>query len=1174
MVFHKSQKTALQQGVKFKKSMLAMCIMALSAPSFAQDVASEDANVEEIVVTGMRSDLQNAQEIKRNSDTFVDAISADDIGSLPDRSVLEAMQRVPGVSIERFAAANDPDHKGVEGSGAVIRGMSQTRSEFNGRDSFTANSGRGLSFQDVPPELMAGVDIYKNQTADMIEGGISGTVSLRTRKPFDQDGRVFSFSADATYADMTEELTPTVSFLFSDRWETSAGEFGFLINASDSNLEASSHGVQIDRYEFRRLNPVALNNTIFPGFGYVTTPYTYDGTLVTGGPNSGASPLDPETDIGTQGVLVPNGMNMFMKTDTRDRTGIALATQWESNDENLLASFQFMRSDATLAWTENAIKSQMDFNTGTTYGAPGEQYEFDERGVFLSGSLAHLQDGWRGDGNRVPNATYGDTQVPVFGHRFQTDNRYKETNTLIDDFGFNLKWTPTDKLELSLDLQHIKAETEDDDVTLMFMTWAIMDVDLRGKPAVTVMNPWSYAPASTDFNTGDNYFTSKSSYLYNAAMDHVERSEGTSDAVRFDGAYELDGFFTKVKAGVRMAEREQAVRNSAYNWDRLGPLWDGNGSWLDNTSLYSTFNAKPYQTLDWSDFYRGGVVDIQGAGDKVLHPSDELTQQYREWGDHFEGMYSANNSADCNDEWRPLDQRTEWNGSACVKRGDLNGLFLDGEINSTTETNTAAYIRFDFETEIAGMPANGNIGARYVRVSNETEGFTTYPNINRSSELPANWDPQNVNRADYDLFDVNEENEYLASPSNFLTSDIYQFANNIYVPNKAKRTVDDVLPSVNLKIDVTDEHIVRFAVSKALAYPDIGDLRNFINIGTAEGTTYTFQAPYWGPTNPHPLTPTVDGIPHPSGLPASVKNGSQCMSGTVSVPCGTFSSAPDGALLSDTGIPVFLGAEGAPINEQRVVDGNSVNFMGWQGSSGNPLLMPMESIQYDASWEWYFANAGSMTVSLFYKDLSNFFTNGAYARAFTNPDTGVTQDVAITGPQNGGDGSMKGFELAYQQFYDMLPAPFDGFGIQANYSYIKAEGVPNANLNQGAGTPATDFAFSGDLGLQGQSDHTANFAMMYEKNDWALRMAYNWRSEYLLTSRDVITGFPVYNDDQGYMDASAFYNVTDNIKVGLQAVNLLNTETRTYSKIDANMKVPRTWFVDDTRYTFVVRANF
>ncbi|HTF82978.1 MAG TPA: TonB-dependent receptor plug domain-containing protein, partial [Cellvibrio sp.] len=151
--------------------------MALGAPVMAQDTSGDAGNIEEIVVSGVRTDLQNAQQIKRNADTFVDSISASDIGSLPDRSVLEAMQRLPGVSIERFAAANDPDHFGVEGSGAVIRGMSATRSEFNGRDSFTANSGRGLSFQDVPPELMGGVDLYKNQTADMIEGGIGGTVS-------------------------------------------------------------------------------------------------------------------------------------------------------------------------------------------------------------------------------------------------------------------------------------------------------------------------------------------------------------------------------------------------------------------------------------------------------------------------------------------------------------------------------------------------------------------------------------------------------------------------------------------------------------------------------------------------------------------------------------------------------------------------------------------------------------------------------------------------------------------------------------------------------------------------------------------------------------------------------------------------------------------------------------
>jgi iron complex outermembrane recepter protein len=1177
MGFHKNQRDKL-----FKKSLLALCIMAVTSPSFAQDDVEE---AEEVVVTGMRSDLQDAQEIKRNSDTFVDAISAEDIGSLPDRSVLEAMSRIPGVSIERFAAANDPDHKGVEGSAAVIRGMSQTRSEFNGRDSFTANSGRGLSFQDVPPELMAGVDVYKNQTADMIEGGIAGTVSLRTRKPFDQDGRVFSVSADATYADMTQELTPTVSMLFSDRWESSAGEFGILFNASDSNLEASSHGVQVDRYEFRRLTGRTTDHATYPGFGYVTTPYIYDGSFYLAG---GTAPA-----INTPGVLIPNGVNAFMKTDVRDRTGFAVTTQWENNDDTLLATFQFLRSDATLAWGENSIKSQMDFNTGTTYGYEGEKYEFDENGVFLSGSLAQVADGWRGEGDRVPhNASWGsaDSRVNAFGHRFQTDNRYKEQNTVIDDFGFNLKWTPTDKLELTADLQHIKAKTKDDDVTLMFMTWAIMDVDLHGLPNVSVLNPWAYATPENlayhatngvgNFNFGDAQFQDRRSYLYNAAMDHYERSEGDSNAIRFDANYELDGFFTKVRAGVRMAEREQTVRFSAYNWDRLGPLWDGNGSWLNQNPL-TGFDGDDAQLVDWSNFFRGDVISIPG-GNKVLHPSDQLTRDYANWGSYFEGMYNVSDSDSCSSEWRPADQRTEWNGSSCVVRSDLNGLFRNDEINSTTELNQAAYVRFDFATELGSVATTGNIGVRYVRVTNETKGFTTYPTIDRSNLLPSNWDPQNVNPADYDLFDPNEANEFLGSENNFLSNDIINFANGTYLPNVAERTIDDVLPSFNIKFEVTENQVVRAAVSKALAYPDIGNLRNYVNIGTQQGSTFSFMAPYWNTANKHPLTPIDPNTSqlHVSGLPATVKSGSTCTSGTVQFACpASVAAAGNGPLFDSAGNPVFLGANGEPLNEQRIIDPDSINFMGWSGSSGNPLLKPMESIQFDLSWEWYFDQGGSLTTSYFYKDLSNFFINGSYQREFTNPLSGVTQTVDIAGPQNGGKGKMDGFEIAYQQFYDMLPSPFDGFGIQANYSYIRARGVPNSNLDNTDSiddgiTPNTSFSFAGDLPLQGQSDHTANFALMYEKYDWALRLAYNWRSEYLLTSRDVITGLPVFNDDQGYLDGSIFFNVNDNVKVGLQAVNLLNTETRTYSKVDANLKLPRTWFVDDTRYTFVVRANF
>ena len=104
-----------------------------------------------IVVTGIRQSLANSQNIKRRSDTVVDAITAEDIGALPDRSVTEALQRVPGVAINRFAGSNDPDHFSVEGSGVVIRGLNFVRSEFTGRDTFSANAGRHMLRSKLKP---------------------------------------------------------------------------------------------------------------------------------------------------------------------------------------------------------------------------------------------------------------------------------------------------------------------------------------------------------------------------------------------------------------------------------------------------------------------------------------------------------------------------------------------------------------------------------------------------------------------------------------------------------------------------------------------------------------------------------------------------------------------------------------------------------------------------------------------------------------------------------------------------------------------------------------------------------------------------------------------------------------------------------------------------------------
>lgn len=216
-----------------RRSALAAGIaLLLAAPVFAQQVASEQetggvtstksdkqeaVDLDAVEVRGVRASLIKSQVIKRDSEQIVDSVSAEDIGALPDRSVTETLQRVSGVTIDHFMARSDPDHFSAEGSGVMIRGLTQVRGELNGRDIFSAASGRGLSFEDVPAELMAGVDVYKNPSAEIIEGGLGGTVNLRTRLPFDNPGRVIGGNVDLNYGDISKKYKPSASFLYSDR---------------------------------------------------------------------------------------------------------------------------------------------------------------------------------------------------------------------------------------------------------------------------------------------------------------------------------------------------------------------------------------------------------------------------------------------------------------------------------------------------------------------------------------------------------------------------------------------------------------------------------------------------------------------------------------------------------------------------------------------------------------------------------------------------------------------------------------------------------------------------------------------------------------------------------------------------------------------------------------------
>jgi iron complex outermembrane recepter protein len=198
-----------------------------SAPDISAAATSEDGAVVklgEVVVAGKRASLATAQEIKRDKVEIVDSVAAEDINKLPDFNVTDALSRITGVQVARDRG---------EGAGVAVRGLTQVETTLNGRETFTAGTGRNLNFADIPAEMLAGIDVYKTPSAEQIEGGVGGSIDLRTRRPFDFKSQEFAGSARMIHGELVDKTEPQASLLASNRWKTpDLGEFGALVNLS------------------------------------------------------------------------------------------------------------------------------------------------------------------------------------------------------------------------------------------------------------------------------------------------------------------------------------------------------------------------------------------------------------------------------------------------------------------------------------------------------------------------------------------------------------------------------------------------------------------------------------------------------------------------------------------------------------------------------------------------------------------------------------------------------------------------------------------------------------------------------------------------------------------------------------------------------------------------------
>lgn len=1105
-------------------------------PAFAQQTPDV---VDEVVVTGLRTSLETAQGIKQASDTFVDSITATDIGAFPDKSVAEALQRVPGVTVSRLQSSDDSNHFSAEPATVLIRGLTFVRTEFNGRDSFSADGYRGLNFNDVSPELMQGVDTYKNQTAEMIEGGIAGIVNLRTRMPFDSDGQALALTGRVNYGDRSDKPTYEASGVYSNNWETGGGRFGILLNAAYSNILTRTESVNMTR--------VTTLCSDYPqtGGAYPPAQMDSDGNVICQHSPGG----------GTGWRYAPGQVNFSQVDYDRTRTGADLTLQYENDAKNLQMSLTGVYSKYENPWMERS--ANISWPVGAGFGTPvwapfgnpswrsvdGQPFTYGADGMLTSGSIGQPADvlGFY-EGTNAANINHG-SAVPglpfvngseacggtpcTTGSNISDEARIFNHSEKTTDVSFNLKWDITDDLHTGFDVQYIKASTNNYDILVAANSVATANysTDGNGTPHI------SLAPAPNT-NYADGFLANPHNYWMQFIQDHWEDNDADEVAARADAEYDLGsgGWLSSLKAGVRFADREQKVRYSAYNWAPIAPAWGCNGPGfnIDNTQAApypaacgnpNPFNGYPagiWESVSLADHYDGNVFP---NGPTVFLNRATL----RNYDLHTEGL--ADRNVNEPQGWNPLCDRTA--------NVEGEGCFTAPEILDVHEKSKAAYLMLRFggpEANIGKVNVVGNVGVRFVRTEVESNGNVSFPTSQWYNDAMASG--QGACNA------ANNGTNQATDIQCWLTPALLAYSNAAGAKNSLDASYTNVLPSFNVRLGFTEEQFVRFGYSKGISRPDFGLLRNSVAI---------------------------------NGPPIDVSNSSPY-------------------LIKDAAGNV-----------------TGYNFV-FSAEAGYAGLKPVEADNFDLSYEWYMSKSSSFTLGLFYKELENTIAYGKALRDIEN--NGTTETVTIRGPSNapGSGGTLKGFEVAYQTFFDKLPGAWSGMGVQLNYTHTDQSGINNSNLAVQAGyLPGSTTAFGGGNNtstggqgnagnplsftsnvidshrLAGISDDAYNVVGLYEFGKVGARLAYSWRSDFLTANLDCCIGLPVWQKASGYLDGSFRYEATDNVEVSLDVSNILDTTAVTQQQVFGDttltpgakpVKLDTGWVRNDRRFQLGVRFKY
>jgi TonB-dependent receptor len=482
-----------------------------SAPEAAAAPSPAGGGVATVTVSGIRSSIRSAEQIKRDAEQVVDSINADDIGKFPDRAAGDALQRIAGVQVGRDRG---------ETSNVIIRGLPDVATTIEGNEIFTG-TGRRLAYQDLPVQSIAGLDVYKSATANQFEGGIAGAVNIRLRAPFDFKGYTVTgfLEGRRNYVEGSEaykeKTNPGGGLLLSNRWNTRHGEVGVLVDVA-YNKDHWAYPVQwVDR-------PEGIYSVSPDG----TATRLYD-----------PAPIVPARTGDRLGEL-PNIGGIFNAGD-RERGSVHAAVQWKID-----ASNEFT---AQYLGTGYRGRSEVDYILNiATWGprltnvvmAPQGSYCNTRNGVICPILSANVP------ANRFDGPYDWDpyTATSTWGVKERTDTHFL-------NFGLKHRNGP---LSVDTNLAFTRSDFINDTV--------IVDQQIPGASSAVYTygrdGHGGYNAITTP--TSSNPLRDPSQFVLRGMVQNWGESRGEQAQFRTDAVYRLggDGFITALTGGIRLSTRD------------------------------------------------------------------------------------------------------------------------------------------------------------------------------------------------------------------------------------------------------------------------------------------------------------------------------------------------------------------------------------------------------------------------------------------------------------------------------------------------------------------------------------------------------------------------------------------------------------------------------------------